>query len=152
MRTQTAAMPTVGYVTGNATARLDDLRAQVSALEQVCTQRGWELVTVVYDVDHGKGRARPAPRCALQRLIDGEAACLAVHDLGGLCRSVAELGDILAALERAGARLFSLRPEIDTGTEAGRDAARIVAGVSAWERARAAERGRRGLAAAREKG
>jgi DNA invertase Pin-like site-specific DNA recombinase len=152
--TQIAAMPTVGYVTGHGTARLDELKAQAWALEQVCTRRGWELITVVYDVDHGKGRARarPALRSALQRLVDGEAACLAVDDLGGLCRSVAELSDILATVDRAGARLVSLRPEMDTGTDAGRDAARIVAAVSAWERTRAAERGRRGLAAAREKG
>jgi DNA invertase Pin-like site-specific DNA recombinase len=56
------------------------------------------------------------------------------------------------ALERVDARLVSLRPEIDTGTEAGRNAARILSAVSDWERGRRAERSRRALAAARAKG
>jgi DNA invertase Pin-like site-specific DNA recombinase len=41
---------------------------------------------------------------------------------------------------------------VDTATQAGQVAVRILAAVSEWERTRTLERSRRGLAAAREKG
>jgi DNA invertase Pin-like site-specific DNA recombinase len=46
----------------------------------------------------------------------------------------------------------SLNPALDTGTESGRTAIRILCAISDWERARTAERSRAGLAAARAKG
>jgi DNA invertase Pin-like site-specific DNA recombinase len=109
---------------------------------------------VVHDAEETRGKlpSRPAFACARTRLSRGDATLLLVTDLGRLCRSVADLGEVLAVLDRVGARLVSLRPEIDTGTELGRSAAGIVAQVSAWERERRAERSRKGLAAARARG
>jgi DNA invertase Pin-like site-specific DNA recombinase len=75
-----------------------------------------------------------------------------VTDLRNLYRSVAEMGAVLEAIDRAGGRLVSLKPLIDTGTETGRTTAAVLGAVSDWERTRATERSRRGLAAAREKG
>jgi len=145
----------LGYVT-SAAERLEntEVQVQVAALQEQCERRGWQLTGVVHEAQETRGRIldRPAFSCAMGRLGRGDASVLLVNDLGGLCRSVADLGTVLALLDRMGARLVSLRPHIDTGTELGRSAARIVADVSAWERERRAERSRKAFAAARAKG
>ena len=144
----------IGYARNDVPLIDDELRRQVAVIERLCARRGWDLVSVVYDLGPAKGRSvkRPALSGALQRLVAGEATCLVVADLRQLCGSVAELGGVLDAIERAGARLVSLEPPIDTGTQAGRAGARVLAAVSEWERSRSTERARRGLAAAREQG
>jgi DNA invertase Pin-like site-specific DNA recombinase len=146
----------LGYVSADGTARIDDpdLKRQAAAIKDFCAREGWELVTLVRDIQPatGKGLNRPALSYAIERLSWGDASALVVTELARLCRSVAQLGEILDALQRADARLVSLEPEIDTGTESGRAAARMVSAVSEWERARRAERTRKGLAAARAQG
>jgi DNA invertase Pin-like site-specific DNA recombinase len=146
----------LGYVSADSTARSDDpqLKHQSAAIEDFCARKGWELVTLVRDIQPATVRAlnRPALSYAIERLGRDDASALVVAELARLCRSVAELREILDALLRADARLVSLEPEIDTGTESGRAAARIVSAVSEWERARRAERARKGLAAARAQG
>jgi DNA invertase Pin-like site-specific DNA recombinase len=146
----------LGYVTAHGSARIDDpeLKRQSAAIQDFCARKGWELVKLVRDIQPETGRAhkRPALSYAIERLGRGDTSALVVAELGRLCGSVAELGEILDALLRADARLVSLEPEIDTGTEFGRAAARIVSAVSEWERARRAERTRKGLAAARAQG
>jgi DNA invertase Pin-like site-specific DNA recombinase len=146
----------LGYVSADGTTRIDDpeLKHQAAAIEDFCARKGWELVTLVRDIQPATVRAlnRPALGYAIERLGKGDASALVVAELARLCRSVAELREILDALLRADARLVSFEPEIDTGTESGRAAARIVSAVSEWERARRAERSRKGLAAARAHG
>ena len=146
----------LGYMTANGTARIDDpeLKHQSAAIEAFCAREGWELVMLVRDIQPETGRAlnRPALSYAIERLGRGDASALVVAELGRLCGSVAQLHEILDALLGADARLVSLEPEMDTGTEFGRAAARIVSAVSEWERARRAERTRKGLAAARAQG
>jgi DNA invertase Pin-like site-specific DNA recombinase len=151
-RTHVAAL---GYVSSGEGAVLDDqdIKEQIAALENLCVRRGWTLVALVHEVaPRRRCASRAALQYALERLSGDDVSCLVVTELGRLCRSVAGLHQVLVALERVNARLVSLKPEIDTGTEAGRDAARIVSAVSDWERGRRAERSRRGLAAARAKG
>jgi DNA invertase Pin-like site-specific DNA recombinase len=146
----------LGYVSAEGTARIDDLelKRQAAAIEDFCAREGWELVRLVRDIQPATGRClyRPALSYAIERLGRGDASALVVAELARLCRSVAELREIFDALLRADARLVSLEPKIDTGTEFGRAAARIVSAVSEWERDRRAERTRRGLAAARAQG
>jgi DNA invertase Pin-like site-specific DNA recombinase len=144
----------IGYARSEATLIDDELRRQVAVIRRMCAQRDWDLVSVVYDLGPAKGRSlgRPALCGALQRLVAGEVTCLVVTDLRHLCRGVAEIGGVLDAIDRAGGRLVSLEPPIDTGTPAGQVGARILGAVSEWERTRSVERSRRGLAAAREKG
>ena len=146
----------LGYMTAKGTARIDDpeLKHQSAAIEDFCAREGWELVMLVRDIQPKTGRAldRPALGYAIERLGRGDASALVVAELGGLCGSVAGLREILDALVRADARLVSLEPALDTGTEFGRAAALIVSEVSEWERARRAERTRKGLAAARAQG
>jgi len=155
MRRDPASVAALGYVSSLEGKPLDDgqIKEQVAALENLCVRRGWILAALVHEVEpRHRCASRPALDYALERLSAPDASCLIVTELGRLCRSVAGLRQILTALDRVDARLVSLQPPIDTGTEAGRDAARILAAVSDWERARAAERSRNGLAAARAKG
>jgi DNA invertase Pin-like site-specific DNA recombinase len=155
MRREPASVAAVGYVSSVEGKPLDDgnIKEQVAALENLCVRRGWTLAALVHEVEpRHRCASRPALDYALERLSAPDASCLIVTELGRLCRSVAGLRQILTALDRVDARLVSLQPPIDTGTEAGRDAARILTAVSDWERARAAERSRNGLAAARAKG
>jgi DNA invertase Pin-like site-specific DNA recombinase len=65
----------------------------------------------------------------------GDISCLVVTELGRLCPSVAKLRRVVTGLDRAGARLVSLNPALDTGTESGRAAMRILCAISDWERA-----------------
>ena len=155
MRRDPASVAALGYVSSLEGKPLDDgqIKEQVAALENLCVRRGWILAALVHEVEpRHRCASRPALDYALERLSAPDASCLIVTELGRLCRSVAGLRQILTALDRVDARLVSLQPPIDTGTEAGRDAARILTAVSDWERARAAERSRNGLAAARAKG
>jgi DNA invertase Pin-like site-specific DNA recombinase len=154
MRQEGSRVAALGYVSSNGAARLDDseLMKQMAALENFCARRGWELVALVHEVERTRRHARPALSYAIERLSAGDAACLVVTDLGRLCRSVAELRKVLDQLDRVNARLVSLQPAIDTGTGQGREVAHILCAVSDWERARAAERSRQALEAARAKG
>jgi DNA invertase Pin-like site-specific DNA recombinase len=157
MNTERLRVTALGYVsTSNGAARLDDAErtAQVTALEHFCAHRGWDLVALVHEPEPARRRspARPGLRHAMERLRGDEVSCLVVSELGRLCRSVAELRTVLDALERVDARLVSLQPHIDTGTEPGHAAARVISAVSDWERMRAAQRSRNGLAGARVRG
>src|SRR5262245_37324068 len=146
----------LGYVTSNGCARLHDTGVidQVSALEGFCARRGWVLEALVHEVDRPKTRrrSRPALDYALERVGFGDISCLIVTELGHLCPSIAELRRVLERVEHAGARLVSLNPAMDTGTEPGYVAMRVLSAIGESERARAAERSRAGLAAARARG
>jgi DNA invertase Pin-like site-specific DNA recombinase len=145
----------LGYVSAD-TARIDDpeLKRQTAAIEDFCAREGWKLVTLVRDTQPatGGGLNRPALSYAIERLDRDDASALVVSELARLCGSVAQLTGILDALRRVDARLVSLEPKIDTGTDFGRAAARIVSAVSEWERDRRAEQTRKGLAAAHAEG
>jgi DNA invertase Pin-like site-specific DNA recombinase len=153
LRTDPRRVAALGWLSSDHATRVNDadLGAQLEAVERYCAERGWTLVALAHEIGDSRG-ARPALDYAFERLAAGHATCIVVPDLARLCRSVAQLRTLLERLERVGARLVSLQPPIDTGTQPGRDAARVLSAISDWERIRAAERSRRGLAAARQKG
>ena len=146
----------LGYVTSNGCARLHDTGVidQVSALEGFCARRGWVLEALVHEVTPAKAKrgSRPALAYALERVAYSDISCLIVTELGHLCPSIAELRRVLEHVDHAGARLVSLNPAMDTGTEPGHMAMRVIAAVTELELARSAERSRAGLAAARARG
>lgn len=155
MRTDSSCVTALGWLSSDSAARVSDkeMEEQLRALERHCAGSGWMLADLVHEIGvPRRASARPALDYAFERLGNGHASCLLVSDLGRLCRSVAQLRTLLDRLDRVGARLVSLQPPIDTGTQPGRDAARVLCAISDWERIRAAERSRRALAAAREKG
>ena len=85
-----------------------------------------------------------------RRLSDGDGSCLVVTDPGRLGRSASGLGEALQWLKVAGPRL-SIEPEIDTATDAGRATTSALITIGEREWALLSERGRKRLAAAREK-
>ena len=132
-----------GYQRVREPARIDDPEAvrDAVAIQEFCRHRDWRLADLQRDIGprHGKRPPQPALMHAIERLRDGDASCLVVAQLSDLCPSVAELGDILDAIRRAGARLVSLDPPFDTGTPVGHTVGRMLTAVSAWERARRAD-------------
>jgi DNA invertase Pin-like site-specific DNA recombinase len=117
-----------------------ELERQAVTIDRFCAWRGWELVGVVRDVwTPGRRGNQPSLMYALEQLRSGQAACLVLAELNRLSSSVAGLGDVLEAVELAGARLVSLEPAIDTDTPAGRAAVRALTSVSRWEQARRVE-------------
>jgi DNA invertase Pin-like site-specific DNA recombinase len=141
----------LGYVSAPGIVQLDDpeLRHQAERIEEFCAQRDLELVALVSEIEPParRGTVRPSLNHAMDRLRRGDADRLVVAELRRLCRSIAELGGILDALNEADARLVSLDPPIDTGTRFGRAAVAVLASVSAWERDRRVQM----TSAAREK-
>jgi DNA invertase Pin-like site-specific DNA recombinase len=134
----------LGYQRVQAPARADDLELlrRAAAIQDFCRHKGWRLLSLQRDVEvhPGSGPRQPALIHAVERIREGDASCLVVAELSDLCPSVAELGDILAALRRAGARLVSLDPPFDTGTLVGDRVVRTLSAVSGWERTRRANR------------
>jgi DNA invertase Pin-like site-specific DNA recombinase len=118
-----------------------ELERQAALIDRFCVWRGWQLVGLVRDVwTPGRRRAgRPSLLHALDRLGSGQAACLVITELHRLSPSIADLADVLDAVELARGRLVSLDPAIDTGTQAGRAAVRALTSVSRWEQARRVE-------------
>jgi DNA invertase Pin-like site-specific DNA recombinase len=138
-----AKLLALGYQSVRAPARVTDpqMRCQANAIRDYCSHKGWDLLTVLRDVDAGPGRgpAQPALSNAIERLRSGEASCLVVAELRQLCASIADLGGILEVLESADARFVSLEPPFDTGTPVGGTVGRMLKTVSDWERARRAD-------------
>jgi peptidoglycan hydrolase-like protein with peptidoglycan-binding domain/DNA invertase Pin-like site-specific DNA recombinase len=145
----------LGYVSVPADSSLEAAAApQAQAIEDACARCGWAFVGGVREPElaNGKGLERPGLEHVLGRLARGEADCLVVTELARLTRSAVELGELLDRLGRAGARLVVLDLELDTGTEAGRRAAKALITVSGWERERLAERTPKSLPAAEARG
>jgi DNA invertase Pin-like site-specific DNA recombinase len=144
MHPSRAEVAAVGYqyMSGSASIGDRDLVVQADAIREFCRRRGWTLVAMLRDVEAGSARAaaRPALTNAIDRIRSGEASCLVVADLSQLCPSVADLIEILEAIETLPARLVSLDPPFDTGTPVGGSVGRILARVSDWERERRAGR------------
>jgi DNA invertase Pin-like site-specific DNA recombinase len=133
----------LGYLYVRAPARPMDaqVRNQETAIHDFCRRKGWELVALLRDIEVGpkRGPGQPALINAVERLRAGEASCLVVAEVTQLCSSVAELGEVLEAIDRAAARCVSLDPGFDTGTPIGHTIASMLASVSRWERARRLE-------------
>jgi DNA invertase Pin-like site-specific DNA recombinase len=138
--------PTVealGYLWLRASVRPTDpqVRRQEEAVDEFCRRKGWDLLALVRDVEveARRGLGQPALISVIERLRTGQATCLVVPEVRQLCSSIADLGGILDAVERAGARFVSLEPAFDTGTPIGHAIGRMLRSVSSWERARRAE-------------
>jgi DNA invertase Pin-like site-specific DNA recombinase len=127
------------------------LEAQAGAIERLCVRRGWQLLSVVRDVENGhpKGMQRPGLLYALERIAAGEASCLVVCELERLSRSAADLGRIVDWIEARDGRLVAIDLRLDTGSAQGRLTARTLVAVGQWEGRRIAEQTKKGLAAAR---
>jgi DNA invertase Pin-like site-specific DNA recombinase len=135
-------MSIVGYarvstVEQNADGQLDALTA--AGCERVFTDRA-----------SGKLARRPQLDAMLDYVRSGDV--VVITKLDRLGRSVANLVELMAHLERRGVDLRVLRQGIDTSTPAGKLTFHIFAGIAEFERELISERTREGLAAARARG
>jgi DNA invertase Pin-like site-specific DNA recombinase len=123
---------------------------QEALIREGCARRGLRLVGIVGD--ETAGPERPALDAALERIADGEAACLVVSGLDRLGRSAVDLARVLRRVDTLDAALVALDFDLDTSTREGRLAAHVLAGVGAMERERISAGTRTALAAARAEG
>jgi DNA invertase Pin-like site-specific DNA recombinase len=134
------------------TAANGDLREQTAIIAEHCDRDGLTLQSVVHDVECAGRDQRPSLAWALEQLAAEKAETLVVARLRDLSSNVANLAPLLSWFESDRRRLVAIDLELDTSTEAGRLAARAIAGVGGWEHERISERTRRGLEAARSRG
>jgi len=159
-REQRHSVSAIGYVSGSSHAPGSgdrsaeaDLRNQAGEIERYCIARGWRLRKLVWETNQDGARAagQPALEYAVRWLESEREGCLVVSRLETLSHSMAGLGGVLTELERKGAHLVCLDPEIDTQSEAGATVLRALIAVSHRERQRLGARTRKGLVTARSK-
>ena len=120
------------------------LDAQVDTLTSAGAER------IFSDKISGTKRSRPELDRMLDQLRDGDVVLVTKYDR--LARSLPDLLDIVATVERRGAGFRSLAEDIDTTTPAGRLIFHVFASIAQFERERIRERTMEGLKAARVKG
>ena len=121
----------LGYVTVPTTypERHAELFEQLESIEALCKRRRFRLVAVVRDEDPGAKATleRPGIAYALEQFASDKASALVVCDVAQLGRSRVEIDELLGRLSGAGVSLVTLDPELDTSTEAGKEAVRTIA-------------------------
>jgi DNA invertase Pin-like site-specific DNA recombinase len=152
---QATLVGAMGYVSTASPARPDEpeLKRQAEQIKAVCASRGWTLRKLVWEAnqDAGATGGRPALDFAFRCLESDDAGCLVVARLEALSNSIADLGGVLTELERRGAHLLCIDPEIDTASVTGATVLQALIAVSQRERRRLGERTRKGLVSARSK-
>ena len=142
-------LPVVGYAIVRGGGGDREFRQQAEAIARECERRGLELLELVREREPAVGEGlRPGLGHALERISSRQAQGLVVAEFSRLTSSAAELGAIIQWLTHYGARLVVAEHALDTESEAGRLAARILVKVLGWERERLSERTRKGLRAA----
>ena len=123
----------LGYVTVPTTypERHAELFEQLESIEALCKRRRFRLVAVVRDEDPAAKATleRPGIAYALEQFASEKASALVVCDVGRLGRSQVEIDQLLGRLSGEGVSLLTLDPELDTSTEAGKEAVRTIASV-----------------------
>lgn len=106
---------------------------------------------VIYEeASSGKSAERPELEQCRKALRTGDT--LVVWRLDRLGRSLPDLVQIVADLERSGVSFESLNEKIETGSAAGKLVFHVFAALAEFERSLIRERTRAGLAAARARG
>jgi peptidoglycan hydrolase-like protein with peptidoglycan-binding domain/DNA invertase Pin-like site-specific DNA recombinase len=150
-------VPVLGYLSvprAHSDHADDDTAEQTEAIDRACRERGLRLLEVVRDVESDARRAldRPGLTYALDRISEKAARGLVVSRLESVSRSAPDIGVLVERLEHDDARFVAVDFGLDTGTKAGRIAARTLMTVCDMERRRLSDHTRRGLAAARARG
>jgi len=141
------------YARISTTGHGQDMGLQVSELEQVAAQRGWDVVGVFADEGvSGAMESRPA----LDRMMDaarrGKVDVVAVWRLDRFARST---GHLLAALEEfrvLGVAFVSIREQVDFTTPVGKVMFTLISAISEFERSLIRERVIAGVRRAQAKG
>lgn len=128
---------------------------QKIALEELCKQRGWEIVQIYEDagISGAKGRdKRPALDAALKDATRGRYDVLVAWAVDRLGRSLTGLIDTLQTLQSASVGLVLHQQGMDTTSPAGRAMLGLLGVFAEFERAMIQERVKAGLVRARAKG
>jgi DNA invertase Pin-like site-specific DNA recombinase len=134
----------IGYIRVSTTDQALEgvsLEAQRSRIDAWCLANGFDLVCVHEDAGISGGRAdnRPGLQQAIEDACSHKAAVV-VYSLSRLGRSMRDVLDITARLDKCGADLVSLSEKIDTTSAAGRMLFHILAALAQFERDLTAER------------
>lgn len=121
------------------------LSSQRKAVRAAASLRGWEVVAELEDAASGSTLDRPSLALALSMIDAGDAEVLVVAKLDRATRSVGDLAQLLARLERRDAAFVALDLGVDTSTPGGRLVANVIASVAEWERAVISQRTRDAL-------
>jgi peptidoglycan hydrolase-like protein with peptidoglycan-binding domain len=127
-----AVQPTpAGEVVGYASARdRQESRRRGHAIERVCSARGWTIQRIVIEPAAGASRhGRPGLAFALEHVSQGTGGRLVACRLSDLACTRRELGALLRWAERRRVDVVALDVGLDTGTSAGRVAARCLVAV-----------------------
>jgi DNA invertase Pin-like site-specific DNA recombinase len=142
----------IGYVILNNETGGEHADGPVHGVSEACEQAGWELIDLVSDRDNGRGLERPGLSYALRQVAERKADGLVVSDLRLLCRSIIDLGTLMAWFRDAHAALVALDLGVDTSTPAGEELAAKLITLGEWEHERISRRTRSGLEEARAGG
>jgi DNA invertase Pin-like site-specific DNA recombinase len=142
----------IGYLTLNNEGGGERADGPVQGITEACEHAGWELVDMISDRDSGRGLERPGLSYALRQVAERKADGLVVSDLRLLCRSIIDLGTLMAWFRDAHAALVALDLGVDTSTPAGEELAAKLITLGEWEHERISRRTRSGLEEARAGG
>lgn len=96
-------------------ANLDGVQAQRQCAADYIAKRGWTCLPDRYDDPRysGMNLERPALQQLLRDVESGKIDCVVARDRARLSRSMSDLQQLLAALERCGVALVLLSEEVD---------------------------------------
>jgi DNA invertase Pin-like site-specific DNA recombinase len=136
----------IGYITVSADSDAGETERWSAAIKTTCQRSDWNLLEIVADRDNGRTLERPGLGYALDRIAAGHASGLVVSDLQRLCRSIVDLGVLMAWFRDANATLIALDLGIDTSTAEGHHVATTLIALSTRAKERIADRTRNRLA------
>jgi putative DNA-invertase from lambdoid prophage Rac len=125
--------------------------AQIEALRDYATKRGWQVVQEVSEIGSG-AKVRKKREALLKALRRREADAVLVYKLDRWGRSLRDLVTTLEELTEIGVAFVSLSDAIDMSTTSGRAFAGMLAVFAAFERDLIRDRVRSGLEQARRDG
>ncbi len=129
------------------------LEAQRRALAAECKRHGWRPLELVEQAGFSAEQLqRPGIQEALRRLEIGEAKALVAAKRGRLCRSLLDLGALIASAQEQGWALVALDCALETTTPAGEPLATVLASFAPFERRLISQRTRQALALKRAQG
>ena len=142
------------YARVSTTGHGQDVGLQVSELEQVAAQRGWEVVGVFTDEGiSGSTSSRPALDQLMNDARRGKLDLIVVWKLDRLGRSLQHLLSLLDELAHLGGGFVSMRDSgIDTTSPQGRLLLHLLGAFAEFERAMIQERVIAGVRRAQAKG
>ena len=126
----------VGYVRVSTNEQAESglgLEAQRARITAQALANGWKLVAIYEDAGvSAKTLDRPGLQAALKELRPGRV--LLALKLDRLTRSVRDLYDLTAEVDKAGAEWASVMEKFDTTTATGRLMLNLIVQLSQWER------------------